>query len=396
MDLADQAKDVIVHEGTNHGGGRCRSYFDNHLGCRIDNGNHLLLSGNGATLKYLERIGAKHSLAGPGQARFPFIDLKTGESWQVIPDKGIVPWSLFSRAGRVPGTSLGEYVRGISLAFASPNKTVSECLAGPGPLYERFWEPLAVSVLNTEADQASARLLWPVIQETFGRGAAACVPLIVREGLSESFVDPAIKYLEDKKCQISFDDRLKSLVFTDNKITALVFSTNTVKLDKEDIVILAVPPTVAGALVPDLTVPDDFRPIVNGHFRIPDTHSEVRFIGLTGGHSHWLFIRNNIASITISAATQIVPRSNEWIAETLWSEICVALNLGDRALGDHRIVKEKRATFAQTPAQLKRRPKARTSYQNLFLAGDWTDNGLPATIEGTIRTGKLAAELARV
>jgi uncharacterized protein with NAD-binding domain and iron-sulfur cluster len=58
-----------------------------------------------------------------------------------------------------------------------------------------------------------------------------------------------------------------------------------------------------------------------------------------------------------------------------------------------QIVKERRATFASTPAQLARRPKPATRWKNLFLAGDWTDTGLPATIEGAVRSGFAAAAL---
>ncbi|HRK95995.1 MAG TPA: FAD-dependent oxidoreductase, partial [Rhodospirillales bacterium] len=64
----------------------------------------------------------------------------------------------------------------------------------------------------------------------------------------------------------------------------------------------------------------------------------------------------------------------------------------EAALPPHRIVKEKRATFAQTPAEAARRPGARTGHANLFLAGDWTDTGLPATLEGSVRSGNTAAE----
>jgi uncharacterized protein with NAD-binding domain and iron-sulfur cluster len=75
----------------------------------------------------------------------------------------------------------------------------------------------------------------------------------------------------------------------------------------------------------------------------------------------------------------------------LWADICTALELGDTPLGKHRIIKEKRATFAQTPGQLSKRPDVKTKWRNLTLAGDWTATGLPATIEGTLRSGYAAA-----
>lgn len=128
--LAGKAKNVVVHEASGQAGGRCRSFYDETLGCRIDNGNHLVLSGNHATIKYLDRIGAKGVLVGPERAEFPFMDLRTGERWQVKPDRWIIPWSLMTAKGRVPGSSIGEYLRGLTMAWASPDKTISQCLQG--------------------------------------------------------------------------------------------------------------------------------------------------------------------------------------------------------------------------------------------------------------------------
>lgn len=390
----EKAEAVTVYEAAGHGGGRCRSFYDETLGCRIDNGNHLLLSGNHATIDYLTRIDSKNALVGPAEAEFPFLDLRTGERWVVKPDKGIIPWSLFSAKSRIPGTTFGEYARGFSLARTTAEQTVAQCLDKGGALYEKFWEPLAVSVLNTEADAASAKLLWPVLKETFGRGANACIPLIVREGLSESFVDPALAFLSQNKGDVAFNQRLRRIQFVGDRATTLEFGEETVTLKDEDQIILAVPPTVASSLVPGLLAPDDFRPIVNGHFIIPKTAPQMSFQGLVGGVAHWLFVRGNVASITVSAATELASVASEEIAERLWPDICEALDLGALQLGPYRIVKEKRATFSQTPKQISKRPQQKTRWKNLFLAGDWVDTGLPATIEGTIRSGRKAAKLA--
>ena len=389
--LAQRGTNVAVHEAAGHGGGRCRSYYDEALGCRIDNGNHLMLSGNLAILEYLKTIGSDHTLVRSDQAEFPFLDLSTGQRWNVKPDKGIIPWSLFSADTRVPGSSIGEYLRGLSLAWAGPEKTISQCLDGDGPLFDKFWDPLAVSVLNTESNTASAQLLWPVLRETFGRGAAACVPMIVREGLSESFVDPALAYVSNLGGSIHFNHRLRAIDYTDDYVTSLDFGDEKIAVASNDRIILAVPPSVANTLMPEISTPDAFRPIVNGHFRVPKKSEQVSFVGLVGGVAHWLFVRGDMASITVSAASDLVSQSNADIADRLWTDICVALELGDCPLGEHRIVKEKRATFAQTPDQLLKRPDAKTQWKNLVLAGDWTATGLPATIEGTIRSGHTAA-----
>ena len=87
-------------------GGRCRSYHDPALDMEIDNGNHLVLSGNAAAMAYLDVIGARDKLEGPDSASFPFIDLANGERWTLRANEGMIPWWVMSPARRVPGTSL--------------------------------------------------------------------------------------------------------------------------------------------------------------------------------------------------------------------------------------------------------------------------------------------------
>lgn len=393
VQLANAGRKVFVHEAANHAGGRCRSYFDQTLNHRIDNGNHLVLSGNRAVAEYLEIIGATDSLWSPDQAEFPFIDLQSGESWVVRPDQGKVPWSLFRASGRVPGCSLAEYLRGVNLAFADAAQTVRDCLDHCGPLYRRFWEPLAVSVLNTHPDEGSAQLLWPVLRETFGRGERACRGLMAKEGLSESFVEPACVFLRDKGGTITLGARLKAIGTDGDRATVLNFSEQQIHMGDADRIVLAVPPSMARELVPDIQAPDEFRAIVNVHFRLPAAPtSRVSFIGMVGGIGHWLFVRDDIASVTVSAAEHILDLSAGELAEKLWPEVVLALGLDEQAPCAFRVIKEKRATFAQTPEQVKKRPGSKTSVTNLFVAGDWTDTGLPATIEGSLLSGKTAAK----
>lgn len=382
-----------MHEAAGHAGGRCRSYFDAALGRRIDNGNHLVLSGNTGVAGYLADIGGGDGLGGPARAEFPFIDLASGERWTVRPNGGIVPWWIFAPSRRVPGTGAHDYLSALRLAWAGPEATVAQCLNGDGKAFARFWEPLAVAVLNTEASAGAARLLWPVLRETFGRGEAACRPRMVAEGLSECFIDPALEHLERAGAAVHFHHRLRRIEFAGSRVRALHFvSVGTVAIGRDDAVILAVPPQGAEALVPDLLVPLASRAIVNGHFLLPEPVDRPQVLGLIGGLCHWLFLRGDVASVTISAADKIGETPGNALAEAMWAEIIRALDLGRGQLPPHRIVKEKRATFAQTPAEVARRPKARTRFANLFLAGDWTDTGLPATLEGSVRSGNTAAE----
>jgi hypothetical protein len=161
---------------------------------------------------------------------------------------------------------------------------------------------------------------------------------------------------------------------------------------KEDSVVLAVPAGVCASLLPDLVVPTEFRAILNVHFRIAGAPpAGPSMVGLVGGMAQWLFCRQDVVSVTVSAADAI-EGPPEQIAGRIWAEISQVLECGGTEPPPFRVVKEKRATFAQTPEQTRRRPPARTSLRNLVLAGDWTDTGLPATIEGAVRSGTKAAE----
>lgn len=394
--LAKRGRKVVLSDAAGHGGGRCRSFFEPRLDRRIDNGNHLMLSGNGAIRAYLADIGAADALTGPDEALYPFLDLRTGERWDVRPDAGVIPWSILTGRGRVPGTALGEYLRGLRLAWAGPDATISQCLGGPGRLFERFWEPLAVGVLNTPCDAAAASLLWPVMKETFGRGAAACRPRVARVGLSEAFVDPAVACLEALGAEVRFNRRLRALEFAGGRISALSFTDGAEAVGRGEAVVLAVPAWSAADLLPGYDGPQGTQPIVNAHFRLPKAPpaQQAPLLGLVGGSSQWLFVRGDVASVTVSAADALAAEGAENVAERLWAEVKTALDLEPALpLPAHRIVKERRATIAQTPAEIRRRPGPRTRWENLVLAGDWTATGLPATIEGAIRSGNTAAAL---
>ena len=392
VELVRHGRSVVVHEATGRAGGRCRSFVDSVVNRLIDNGNHLILSGNRAVHAYLRVIGAHDALAGPERAAFPFLDLQTGDRWTLRPGTGPLPWWVLMPSRRIPGTQAADYLTVLRLAFARPGDTVAAVVGTQGAMFRRFWEPLTVAVLNASADEAAAALLWSVMRETFGRGEAACRPRVARRGLGPDLVDPALHWLQRHQCAVRFGRRLKAIGTGEGrKVVSLSFSDDQIELGAGDAVVLAVPPAMAGELLPGLAVPQESRAIVNAHFCLPEDRGGPFILGLIGGVSQWLFIRGDIASVTVSAADFLAEEPADRIAARIWSEVCRALDLGALPLPSHRIVKEKRATFAQTPADVARRPAAATRWTNLWLAGDWTDTGLPATIEGAVRSGQKAA-----
>lgn len=390
LHLAEAGRSVVLHEASPQAGGRCRSYLDGALGCRIDNGNHLLIAGNTAAMAYLDAIGARDTLIGPPAPAYPFLDIATGERWTLRPNKGRIPWWIVSSSRRTPGTTARDYLRAFPLRRARPEATVAAMLPD-GTLFRRLWQPLAVAALNTEAEAGQALLLSRVLCESFGRGGAACRPLVPREGLSESLIDPALARLGALGVTVRLRARLRALDAAGARVNALDFDDGRLELGPEDAVVLAVTAPVAARLLPDLSAPDEFRAILNAHYRIGAPAAAPLFIGLVGGTAEWVFRKREVLSVTVSAADRFMDTPAEELARVLWRDVARAYDLPPEPLPPWQIVKERRATFAATPAQVARRPKTRTGWQNLVLAGDWTDTGLPATIEGAIRSGFAAA-----
>src|SRR5690349_18354805 len=218
--LAAGRRSVSLYEAAPQPGGRCRSYFDAGLGCRIDNGNHLLLTANTAALEFLETIGARETMIGPEQPRFDFCDLASRERWQVAPGEGRLPWWILDAHRRVPGTRALDYLAIAELRKAGENETIADRLETGATLFRRLWQPFAVAALNTEVEAASAALLWRVLAESFGAGGSALRPLVPREGLSESFIDPARGFLEARGATLRCGARLRRLVYEGDRVRA--------------------------------------------------------------------------------------------------------------------------------------------------------------------------------
>lgn len=391
--LADEGKSVRLYEAARMAGGRCRSYFDATLGLTIDNGNHLLLSGNTAARDYGARIGANDALVGPEQCQFDFLDFETGQRWKLRPNDSKLPWWVFFADRRVPGTGPLDYLDAGKLLFAKDGATIGETMRCEGLLWEKLWRPVMLSALNIEPSEASATLAGAVLRETLAAGGAACRPLVARGGLGHAFIEPALRKLQSQGVEPRFGARLREIVFDGDSVRALRFADEEIALGDQDRVVLAVPAWIAEELIPGLVAPDDHRAILNVHFKVAPPPGQPLLLGMVGALSEWLFAFEDRLSVTISGADRLMDAPREDLAEKIWAEAVAATGL-PRELPPWQIVKEKRATFAATPAQEALRPGAQTQWRNLFLAGDWTATGLPATIEGTIRSGYKAAALA--
>jgi squalene-associated FAD-dependent desaturase len=391
--LVGEGRAVALHEATAQPGGRCRSYFDRGTGMVIDNGTHLLLSGNRAALAFVDVIGAAGALTGPAEAAFPFVDLASSERWTVRFGEGRVPWWVFDKDRRVPQTGAADYLPLARLAWNSAERPVGEVIDCSGPLYRRLVEPLLLAALNIAPHEGSAKLAGALLRETIALGGQACRPLLARDGIGHVFVEPALSFLQARGVPVTLGDELVHLHMANDRVAQLEFAGQRVDLGPDDTAILAVPAYVAANLLPGLRAPSAFRGIVNAHFRIDPPAHLPPMLGAVNGTCEWIFARPGRISITVSDAGRLFDMPRAELAQLLWRDVAAVAALPETP-PPWQIVRERRATFAATPEQNALRPQAQTEWDNLFLAGDWTATGLPATIEGAVRSGNTAADLA--
>ncbi|MFP3566926.1 hydroxysqualene dehydroxylase HpnE [Paraburkholderia sp. SIMBA_030] len=394
VQLQRRGAQVVLHEALSQAGGRCRSYYDSTLGATIDSGNHLVLSGNYATLNYARAIGAADELTGPAQPDYPFVDLATRARWTVRMSPGRLPWWIFDPNTRVPNTGPTDYLTLAPLLFAKPGRSMAQTMRCNGVLWDRMLRPLFLTMLNVEPREASAELAAAMVRETFIAGGQACRPLVARNGLGSAFVDPALRLLQHGGAAIRLGSRLKDIQFADGgRVSSLKFADESIAIDANQAVVLAVSPDIAQTLVPGLRAPNRFAAIANVHFAVEPPFGLPLITGLLNASADWLFAFDGRLSVTINAADRWLDTPPEALAKTVWAEVAQAASLPAEPMPAWQVVMEKRATFAALPDQETLRPGTRTRWNNLMLAGDWTATGLPATIEGAIRSGQKAADM---
>ena len=390
--LSADGRSIVVHEASGQAGGRCRSYYDHVTGMVIDNGTHLLLSGNHAARDYLKAIVAENVLEGPAESEFEFTDLADRSRWTVKLSPGSIPWWIFDKNRRVPQTKLRDYWPLMRLMWRSGDRPLSELMPCSGPLYDRLIEPLFLAALNIEPLHGSGELAAQLLRETLAIGGKACRPLIAPDGIGNAFIAPALRTLRERGIEVILQHPLHALRFEGDCVAALDFGEDTIPISEMDSVILAVPPYSATSLVPELTAPTAFRSIVNAHYRIDPPAGFPRMIGVVNGTSEWVFALPGRIAVTVSDAGELLQIPRAELAAKIWHEVAAITGLPND-LPPWQIVRERRATFAATPEENAKRPGAVTKWRNLVLAGDWTATGLPATIEGAVRSGHRAAEL---
>ena len=411
--LAEKGGRVLVLEARPTLGGRATAFTDPATGERVDNGQHVLLGCYRDTFQFLRRIGATSHVQIQERLTVDMVDRNGRLSRLSCPSlapplnliAGVTAWGALRWRDRLSVLGIG---RGFT---ARPNETVREWLVRHHQtprLIELLWEPLAVAALNQSIDVASAAPFARVLTEMLGRNAQDASLALPLKPLDEMYALPARAYVETHGGEVRTNSPARILcganrsetrvavrdqAFTSATVICAVpwFALVDVFVDPPDTMqpILAAASRTAAS--PILTVNLWFDRIVTDHV----------LVGLPGRTMQWVFDKRRVfgeqashLSLVSSGADASISLSNEELITLAIRGVNDALPAA-RAATVRRavVVRERRATFSVAPGQPPR-PAAQTAIPGLFLAGDWIDTGLPATIEGAVRSGHNAASLA--
>ena len=413
VEAIDQGILPIIIEKNRYLGGRVRSFVTSDLQRTIDNGQHVLSAAYEKTSWLLKKIGTldkvffqdnfeTHFVRAPQQQLhfraylLPppfhfFFPLLRHHSFTQIQLKDF--WNFWWKSWLLAHDFLKEL-------------TVSQWLdtCGQGEkIRDLLWRPLSLSILNTPPESGSAFLLQQAIHRSFTGSRQKSGLGIPQAWLSEIFADPAENFLRQAGGEIHLLDAVQKIQSSRNGSIQVITRKNSFEVSH---VIAAIPPFALSEILADSPLPElsdlkekinqfNYNPImtINIFCRNP-----LKFpfpISFISSPLQWIFAHPHSGedhgyALVISAADRWVDCSREEVMEMVESEILRLLGVDlkkENPILSYKIIKEKRATIAQTPQSLTLRPKAQTALKNFILAGDWIDTGLPATIEGAVLSG---------
>jgi squalene-associated FAD-dependent desaturase len=388
-------------------GGRAYSFVDKETGAVIDNGQHILMGCYKETLKFFKLIGAENKLSKQSHLALNIIK-KNFELCSLTASGFFYPFNLLSAV--INYSAFSSYEKLLFIKFFAKlylytenelkRLTVIEWLLKEKQtknLIKSFWEILAIAALNTDIKKASANIFATVLKEIFFRGNEASVIILPLFGLTESYCDDAFRFISGKEGIISFSEPVIELNAQDNVIKEIVTTKRVIT--GFDYVITAIPLYALKKIVteehflPGLEF--NYSSILTVHLFLKENRFMNTFYGLIDSPIQWVFNKGSHLTVVMSNADKFIDGSKEEIIELILSELNKYILLEGNEIKTYKIIKEKRASFIPSNDILDKRPSAHTPFKNLFLAGDWTNTGLPATIESAVKSGKLAADVVR-
>ncbi len=426
VDLTSKGRRILLLEQKPHLGGRTYSFVDKQTGDPVDNGQHLMMGCYHETLRYLRSIGSDRLAILQPNLHIEFLHPKNGFASLRCPP---LPAPLHVLVGllRLKTIPFSHRLRllsiGIELLASSRQKeqelellTVDQWLSSLKQTPENrkyLWDILAVGTLNDDPSTVSALLFYRVLKAAFLGSRVNSGLLVPKVGLSELLVNPAAKFIESHGGEILTSAGVDGVEIRDQRVEEVRIGR---KKFKGAAYVSAIPYHSLAALLeggrrgtnPPVENLGKFKssPIITLHLWLDRPVMEHEFVATLDSTIQWIFNKSKMyqsdqqdgkqyLSLVISGAERYVQWPGEKLVNVAMKELRDLLPAAGGARVLHSIViKEKRATFSPRPGIESIRPGTETSISNFFLAGDWTNTGYPATIEGAIISGIKAAEEA--
>jgi zeta-carotene desaturase len=398
--LASAGHSVRLFESRPFLGGRATSYEAG--GETIDNCQHILLRCCVNLLDFYQRLGVRSDIAFHRE----FVFLEPGGRASVL-KSGVLPAPAHF-AGAFLGLRFLNYgeklavARGINAIKRESRRadldtiTMQQWLKSkrqPPRAIERFWRQVLVSAINEELDRMSARHGFQVFRLGFLARADSYQMGVPAVPLGELYSGDAWSKIGN--VEIRTRAAVDRIAIENRKATGVVAGGETLRADAY---VLALPYERVNAVAPELAL--DFTnfehsPITGIHLWFDRPVTNLPHATLLDRTIQWMFNKGEgrYIQLVVSASRSLVEMPRQEVIELALRELAEFFpSVRDARLEKAHVVKEIRATFSAKPRLENRRPVSRTAIKNLFLAGDWTRSGWPATMEGAVRSGYLAAE----
>ncbi|MCF8432330.1 MAG: hydroxysqualene dehydroxylase HpnE [Melioribacteraceae bacterium] len=402
--LSRQNIEVTLLEASPKLGGRAYSYWDNSLNIEIDNGQHIMMSCYHDTIEFLKIIGARENIYVQDYLSICYKD-KSGKEYFLNADKMFYPFNLIIALLRFDAIPILNRISILSLLVKikfgkkpKAEQTVKEWLLAnkqSESSIKYFWEIIAIGTLNTNIDDARALLFFNVLNEIFNKGNANTKIIIPKIGLSRMYSDDAKKFIELNGGNILFPERVLEIKTCGDNVCEVI--TTQKSYTDFDFIISSIPYFAVEKLNANLVFPEElmmnYSPIITIHIVLRENNFSKKFYGLFDSKLHWVFNNGTHLSVVSSAADELNSLTPDELAEYTFSELEKFFIIFQQDLiVDYKVIREKRATFKPGFKTERQRTMIRSNYNNFDVAGDWANTGLPATIEGAVRSGKSAAE----
>jgi hydroxysqualene dehydroxylase len=436
VELSALGRKVILLEQRPSCGGRTHSFFDAAVKHSVDNGPHLMMGCYHATRRFLELIGTSHLASLQPALRINFLRPSQQDahfSCARLPAplhllSGLMGFTVIPFKDRLTMLRVAK-----ELIDTSPEKetdldrmTVEEWLdkLGQPEINKKYlWDVITLGALNNNPKNVSALMLFRILRATFlGKNENASL-FIPRVGLSELFVNPAVQFIKDHGGEIHTGMSVEKLILDETRVLSLRTSGGK-ELQAASFIstipwysfkkLLTASQVMSNRAIDEAQanhVRYDFQssPIISIHLWLDREITNLDFAACLDTRIQWLFNKSTLLynekettavrqylSLVMSGAEEYISLTKEQLIEIAMEDVRQVLpHARDVKVIHSLVMKEKRATFLPSPGLEMHRPHARTKYDNLFLAGDWTATGYPSTIEGAVISGRTAAELVR-